>query len=244
MKKVICFYWKGDRWKSINEPTPRYGNLINRIGTVDNALAANYVNNLYAGVKRNTSLDFEFICFTNENLILDKNISVRPFKMITKMGVLPRMYMFSEEAGLFGHQVLCLDIDIVIVGNLDDILQYEGTFCARSKFWSGQEHKLDGDIMSFRADKANEERFWKPLEKDPEAVEEMTQGRERYWIRHVIEDSAERWDIVLPGQVVSYKKHVLKNRGIPKNARIVSCHGTPRPHQVEKYGVKNIWKCG
>ena len=220
---VVCFYWIGDRWSY-------------------DGLGVKYINNLFRGVSRNLKREFDFICFTNEKLDgLDDGITVCPFTMISKRGVLPRMFMFSRESGLFGYQVLVLDLDIVIVGLLNDIAGYNGLFCTRSKFKVGEGHKLDGDIISFQAGEENQSRFWNPLITDLKAVEESTGGRERYWFREVLGmNGGDRWDALYPNQVVSYKRHVLPRRGsLPDNARIVSCHGHPRPHELDI--KKNSW---
>lgn len=239
--KVICFYWVGERWKEENIPSPNYKNLIDRVGTVDKALAARYINNLYLGVEKWADRDFEFICFTNESLNLFPSITVRNFTSLTDRGVLPRMYMFSEQAGLFGHQVLVLDLDVIIVGSLAPLMQYSGAFATRNKFKPDERHKLDGDIMSFYADVVNEALFWTPFKDDPEKVVEMTQGRERYWVRYVAGSFAERWDEICPNAVVSYKWHVKKRGVVPEGASIISCHGAPRPHQIQQKNIYQLW---
>lgn len=234
---VICFYWEGDRWQTLDYVQDKgHKNLqqvnLKRLGQITDDLPPRYVNNLYRGVKRFAKREFKFVCFTNKNLQgLDEGIEVRDLPMITKHGVLPRLYMFSKEAGLFGHQVLCLDIDVVIVGSLKGIMAYDGLFCARSKFIQGLEYKLDGDIMSFQAGEETERIFWKSFIKDIDAAVQLTQGRERYWYRHVADDIADRWDLVVPGQIVSWKRHI--RLGVLKSKmRIVSCHGSPRPHEI------------
>ena len=169
MMYVICFYWQGDRWQTHGYHEPEgHINLqqaaLNQLGSIDPALPSQYVNNLYRGVSQFADRDFTFVCFTNEELTgLDPEVNVRPFRWVTYDGVLPRLYMFSEEAGLFGHQVLCIDLDVVIVGSLKHIMGYQGRFCARSKFRPGQEWKLDGDVMSFQASKETEQLFWNPF---------------------------------------------------------------------------------
>lgn len=224
--KVVCFYWQGDRW-------------------TNDGLEVTYINHLFRGVTRKMTQSFDFICFTNEDLEgLDEGIEARPFRVPSNKGVLPRLFMFSGESGLFGHQVLAIDLDVIIVGSLKDIAGYSGPFCTRSKFKQGEEWKLDGDIMSFQANKTNEARFWTPFDKNPEEVVNITGGRERYWFRHVVgEQGCDRWNIMLPGQVVSYKRHVLRAGSPPQNARIVSCHGDPRPHQImDREWVQENWK--
>ena len=245
---VICFYWQGDRWREIGDVSiTKDGHFnyhqehLNRAGDLSPDMPAKYVNNLYRGVKRFAKEPFDFICFTNQPLQLDKEIEIRPFTAPSLLGVLPRLYMFSEESGLFGRQVLALDIDIVIVGSLKDIMDYQGPFCARSKFKPGMQHLLDGDVISFRAGPENTERLWKAFIENRQQAEGMTKGRERFWYRHVVGDNAERWDIYAPGQIVSYKRHVVRLRRLPANARIVSCHGVPRPHEIKMAWRKKYW---
>jgi hypothetical protein len=209
---------------------------------VSNALASVYVNNLYKGVRSFATEKFEFICFTNEKLMLDSGIKRRPFEFITKSGVVPRIYMYSEKAGLFGKQVLALDIDIVIVGSLRDIMGYRGKFCARSKFKPGQEYKLDGDVISFSAGPETEKMIYTPFVQDIPRAEKLIKGRERYWYRLVIGDKADRWDTVAPNQIYSYKRHVRGMSKLPSNARIISCHGVPRPHEINAAWRKQYWR--
>lgn len=240
---VICFYWEGDRWNSNPKDLgdPSYRAHMKRAGASDLSLASQYVNNLFEGVKTHTTVPFDFVCFTNEDLTLHKHIDKRPFPLHTDVGVLPRVYMFSPEAGLENRQVLCLDLDVIIVGDMDPIMKYRGRFCARSKFKPGETHKLDGDVMSFRAGQETSMLFFDPFIANVEKAVAMTQGRERYWVRHVADRFAERWENVAPGSVLSYKRHLRGRKSLPKGAAIVSCHGTPRPHQINEPWIKRYW---
>lgn len=247
MMHVICFYWQGDRWQQNGYEAPE-GHIndqqatMDKLGIVDDDLPAKYVNNLYNGVKRFADREFKFICFTNEKLDVQEGIELRPFEFITLDGVLPRLYMFSEAAGLFGNQVLCLDLDVVITGSLNPLMEYNGLFCTRSKFKPSEKHKLDGDIMSFKASAVTEKIFWKKFIEDKEAAEKLTMGRERYWVRHVAGDIADRWDDIAPGSVLSYKWHVQRKEKVPEGTSIISCHGIPRPHQIKDNWIKEYWQ--
>lgn len=246
MLHIVCFYWQGDRWQEKGYvPPPNHINyhapFLRRAGLVEAGLPSKYVNALYRGVVRHTKgTEFKFICFTNEKLDLLDGIEVQPFTPPSNMGVLPRLWMFNEAAGLFGHQVLALDLDVIIVNDLSSILRYAGQFCTRSKFKPGQEYKLDGDIISFKANRYNEQRFWDDFVNNKEWAEDMTKGRERFWFRHVTGSTADRWDKVAPGAVVSYKRHARHRKLLPKKMVIVSCHGIPRPHELkEKWALTN-----
>jgi hypothetical protein len=250
MMYVICFYWQGERWQETDFDDKggfkTFERHLKKAGKISHDLPSRYVNNLYWGVKRFSTKEFKFVCYTNEPITegLDPGVEIRPLKQVTDRGVLPRIYMFSEEAGLFGHQVLCLDIDVVITGSLKNFMEYEGLFCARSNFRPANETRIDGDIMSFKACKETEDVFWKPFIKDIKRAERITMGRERFWIRHAGEHIAELWDKYASGQIWSYKRH-LKNRNVntlPSKVRIVSCHGVPRPHQIKDKWIKEYWK--
>jgi len=207
---------------------------------IDSQLASVYVDNLYQGVKRFANQSFKFICFTNESISgLNNSIEIRNFPLYTKTGALPRLYMFSKEAGLFGHQVLCLDIDIVITGKLDTVMNYRGRFCSRSSF--ANPNKIDGDVMSFKADEMNETLFWNSFIKQLEWAEKYTEGQERKWIQLIAGKWADRW--ITPGEIVSYRRHAKNWKDdIPKEVSIVSFHGRPRPHQITKKWLKEYWR--
>jgi len=217
---VICFLWYGDRWS-------------------DKDRGVEYVNKLYRGVQRNLSLPHRFICLTNKARGFDKGIEIMPLDSPSWRGCLPKLCMFNPALGLTG-QVFSLDIDVVITGSLDEMCSYKGDFAARSTVIPGKEYMLDGDVVGFRVG-YGVDAIWKPFVDDPQEVERLTGGRERYWYRQQIE-IADRWQEMYPGQLVSYKRHVIGKRLLPVNTRIVSCHGVPRPHQINDNWIKTHWK--
>lgn len=248
MKHIVCFYWQGDRWQEKAGHIPNdvaYQNHLKRSGLVSRSLAQKYINNLFLGATRFTKTPFKFICFSNEELPdLLHEIEVRKFKMATTKGVLPRMYMFSSEANLMGSTVLSLDLDVIITGPLDNLLNYNGQFCTRKSWTKGEETLIDGDVMCFRANDTMRQLFWEPLVQVPVLVEAITQGRERAWVRHCTKhwESVDTWQDLIPGEVLSYKYHVMENAIVPKGANIISCHGYPRPHQITQGWRMEYWK--
>jgi len=245
---VVCFYWQGERWQEEGMQYDEVGDEkftrhLEACAPLDRELVCKYIDNLYKGIEKWSVHPFKFICFTNDELEVNKNIELRSFEMVTKKGVLPRMWMFSEAAGLFGHQVLSLDIDVVITGPLKDIMNYSGLYCVRKRWNPRQMHLPDGDIMSFQAGEKTQSMFWDPLIKDIKAAEQSTGGRERFWIEQSLRGKHwHDWDDFAPGQVCSYKLHIKRTNQVLGNARIISCHGNPRPHEIkEKWRLEN-WK--
>lgn len=218
---IVCFLWHGDRWTK-----------------QDNGVE--YVNRLFRAVSRNLTLPHRFICLSNLDVTFDEGVEVLPLNAPSWKGCLPKVTMFNPELKLQG-QVLSLDIDVVITGSLDDIASYRGDFAVRSSFQPGKEHEMDGDIVGFKVG-FGVDKIWTPLFEDPRLAEIQTGGRERYWYRQQLgTKNMDRWQDLYPNQLVSYKRHVAKV-GLKKEARIVSCHGKPRPHELKQRWAKQNWR--
>jgi hypothetical protein len=151
--------------------------------------------------------------------------------------------MFSPEAGLRG-QVLCLDLDSIIVGNLDDIGGYCGPFATLSKGAPGQQWKAAGGIIGFNPKSEVAQEIWRTFSSNVRYVEKVTGGRERWWYRKVTDNKCDRWQIMYPRQALSFKRKVRGRGGPPNGCRVVYCHSYPRPHEIntrKESWVKEHW---
>lgn len=220
MVNIVCFLW-GD-WCAPH--------------------GVDYVNKLYRGVIRHLDEEFIFICFFDgeQEGEFDEGIDVRDLSSPSWAGKLPKITAFNP-AHKFEGQVLILDLDTVIVGNLKDIVNYRGDFCARAWYRGIQrgEWILDGDTISFRVGYGLDN-IWEPFVEDPTGVERLTGGRERYWYRAQVVEP-DMWQRLFPGQLLSYKNHLMREEALPDDAVLVSFHGKPRPHEVTKPWVQEYW---
>ena len=222
---IVCFYWRGS----------------DRPGWEDPALGVEYVSRLYHGVRRNLSLPFRFVCFTNEPGEFARGVEIRELKPLSWLGCLPKLEAHNPANGFRGR-VLVFDLDTVIVGDLGDFTRYDGPFATRAWF-KGMRRGLwlsGGDLLGFKAGETAW--IWERYASDPSAVERFTGGRERYVYRHWCKE-LRYWQEELPGQLVSYKHHVRRG-GLPANARVVSCHGNPRPHEIDEPWINKHWRNG
>jgi hypothetical protein len=89
-----------------------------------NKYSAEYVNKLYSMVKRNTSIDYEFVCFTENSLGIDPHITVRPLPVMSVTGWWYKPWFLSNETGLVGT-ALFLDLDLIVFENIDQLFSYE-----------------------------------------------------------------------------------------------------------------------
>ena len=201
----------------------------------DTGWSEEYVRRLRNGVSRHLPVAHRFVCFSDRQIYVD-GIEVRELKPPSWRGNLPKTFVYSPEAELVGR-VLLFDLDNVIVGDLSDMAAYDGPFCVRGRLQNRRPRQPDGDMISFEAGNDIARKLWHAATSS--AVEKQTEGREREFILQHAPD-CDQWQDVCPNQVFSYR---LQCRGrLPSNARVVSCHGRPRPHQITEPFIVENWR--
>ncbi len=109
-----------------------------------------YVNRLYKGLKRNSSVPFDFYCYTENSEGLDNNINV--IDLIKRKEIKRHWYKFDlhDMSFLNGEKCFIMDIDVVVTGNVDDIINFDlpkGNFGACDKWWGS--NKFNGGFQMF-----------------------------------------------------------------------------------------------
>lgn len=96
------------------------------------------VNRLYSGLRDNSTVDFDFYCYTENASGLDENIIHIPLVMEIKTHW--RKLEFHKRGFLpEGSKCLILDIDQVVVGDIDELLNYDlkpNTLVVPFRWWS------------------------------------------------------------------------------------------------------------
>ena len=142
-----------------------------------------------------------------------------------------KMELFRLDIG----PVLYLDLDMVITGSLDALMNYQHEFS--SKHNSGKSHtSMNSSVMLWTGPRPD---IYDPFVADPgywmkKCADKSCWGDQGFIERHVT-----RWDCIedlFPGAIASYK--IDLNRGNPKpETRIVSFHGKPKPWEVKRKWV-------
>ena len=89
-----------------------------------------YVNKLYNMCRRNATVDFRFICYTDDPSGIGAGVLVKPLPQMDlpsgpERGWL-KLSMFKDDLDIPEGRCLFLDLDTVIVGNIDDYFTIEG----------------------------------------------------------------------------------------------------------------------
>lgn len=123
--------------------------------------------------------------------------------------------------GVVEGPVLYLDLDTLPVGDLSDLLAYDGPFAMLSDFY--RPHRAQSGVMAFTPGMLTEH-LWSEFSRDPVSAMEKFRG-DGEWLHAHAGDVARLQDL-FPGQIVSFKVHA--KRKAPEGARLVCGHGQPR----------------
>ncbi|MEQ1403841.1 hypothetical protein ABK249_02750 [Neorhizobium sp. Rsf11] len=130
-----------------------------------------------------------------------------------------------------------MDLDTSIVGSLGDIIAVDRLTIMRDVY---RPEGLQSSIM-FLPEAARHQVWSHWIDRPEHWMRVYARGGDQAFLERFWLDRADRWQDVLPGQVVSYKVHVrealrkdreIGNGTVPEGARLVIFHGKPRPWDI------------
>lgn len=196
---------------------------------VGDKYASGYVYALQEAVAKNLSIPHRFRCITPRNLpgVETRNPPVPYGNWWSKIG------LFAP--GVATGPSLYFDLDVVITGSLDYLVEFTRHEFAAPANWARSGHGgIQSSVMAWSgnwpapADKIRGE--WPSRELDSDGY--MTLGGKKFWgdQEYLWDMLGDRW-VRIPG-VCSYKYHVAPNGVIPADASVVVFHGEPKPIDV------------
>jgi hypothetical protein len=192
-----------------------------------------YVNRLFASLSRHLStVAGKFTVFTDaadEKYHQAINVELLPEGL---EGWWNKLALFAP--GMFdpGDRIVYFDLDTLVIGDMDEIVRYDGNFAALQDFY--RPDGLQSSVMMWRAG-------WGA----PIWNEWCRQGRpdwpggDQAWIEHIVGDGADVLQDIFPGKFVSYKKDCVPFP--PESSSVVVFHGEPRPHNCGRPWVEAMW---
>ncbi|QKI88639.1 hypothetical protein [Thiomicrorhabdus xiamenensis] len=223
MLHVVCLKW-GDKYSS------------------------EYVNRLYKMVRHNLKRTFKFHCITEDPQGIDSSILIEQLPKVDLKGWWYKLAIFKKDFLNLDEsdRVLFLDLDIVITGPLDQLIDFDERFCITPGVLK---NTYNSSIMCFDAGKYGF--IWDSFLAQKELIMNEMHG-DQDWIQHVYKNA-----VVYPKSLVKSFKLDLDSkikfkfgklgrslrkrytfflpRGTvpyPVGTSVVLFHGKPDPHDV------------
>lgn len=198
-------------------------------------------------VERNTTIPFNFYCFTEDGKGIDPRVIVKPLPVLN---VTPEenKYSYKKEAGLCddnlgglnGQRVLFFDLDVVIVNNIDELFTYpKGDDFVIINDWNSKGNRVGqascytwvvgtlGYVKKYFEDHPKEvtDRFFTASQEFLSDQVIKKNGALKFW--------PEIW-------FRSFRFHCMPSGllraffapRIPPDAKLVIFHGSPKPHEA------------
>ncbi len=216
-----------------------------------------YVNRLYSGVRRNLARPLRFHCMTEHAEGLHPDIQVldlpvEPFHdemnaalaVANRQGAMRKVSLFRPGLIEGAGPVLGFDLDVVVTGALDGIVDFAPGKVAMRRDWvEARRGRRTGHGSVFRYDPGAHPWLYGRLAADPAGEVARARGSEQRYTSTLAQ--AEGAFAYLPDDwVVSFKHdclplpplNYLVPPRLPKDARVVCFHGRPKmPEAVAGY---------
>jgi len=214
----------------MSRPIPRPRRMINIVclkwGT---KYGPEYVNRLYAAVKKFSTVPVRFWCFTENSAGIRPEVRIAPLKYSDQLDSWwNKISLFSNDLPIpIGEQIFYIDLDTIITGSIDELLTDEvPDIIVLRDFYQGiakSAGNIGSGLMSWRH--GSYDFIWQKFIQDPQAAVAAAHPHgDQWWVEHCV-TAWYYWQDLFPNQVTSFKIHCRE--GLPHNARIVCYHGKP-----------------
>ena len=204
-----------------------------------NRYGPEFVNRLYTGVIRNITGPLRFICFTDDKTDLLQGIEIQPLPPIN----LPDPYKWTPWRKLSCWQypladlegdILFLDIDLIIVGMLDDLFAYApGEYCVIEN-WT-QKGRGIGNTSAYRFPAGKYAQLFEIFDANPEKVLAECRIEQQYISKYIPNQRfwPSEWCLSYKHDLVpKFPWNWVREPELPPTARLVAFTGRPDPDEA------------
>lgn len=207
-------------------------------------------NVLYRMVARNLSRPFRFVCFTDSFDGLDPKIEALPMPEIyvpeaRQISPWKKVSIFRPDLGELSGRALFLDIDVVVTGPLDEIVDYSDKLAIPENWTQPGQGVGNSSVFTFDIGK-----FGYIFERYNETVDTLFDHFPNSQT-FVSRTAAEHGDLeffpkewvrsfkvdCMPGGLMNW----VKTPALPEKARVVAFHGDPKPADALKGLYPGKW---
>jgi len=220
--------------------------------------SADYVNKLYNMVGRNCTIDYEFVCLTDNPKGINPKVKTLPLPGGVS-GWWCKPYIFSKNLPLKGT-ILYLDLDVVISSNIDKLFTYQPNhWCTIRDFTRAMRpkwHKYNSSVVRYKAGELDF--VWTEFEKDKIEIQKRLHG-DQDWLFEATRNKQAmlypdswilswKWEVrkskeFAPGGIKGHRKFKIIENGAKPRVECCVCvfHGDPNPESIEDKWVVDNW---
>ncbi len=210
-----------------------------------------YVNKLYNMCRRNISLKFNFICFTDDPSGIKEGVEIKPLpKMKLEAGPERgwlKLSMFSPDVDIPSGRCLFIDLDTVIVDNIDDYFKVDGDLVL-VKHRNPSATQGEGMTSVFRFEVGAHPQIYENFMRNSASIKRQYRHEQAYVCgfskaHNFLSFFPEQWN-------PSFKHNCMRffllglflEPKIPSGAKMIIFHGNPTPDMALKGKIKGIKK--
>jgi hypothetical protein len=214
---------------------------------------AQHVNTLASMVRRNYHGPHRFVCVTDQGEGIDERVEVMPMWKDFVSAQSPhhgrnpscyrRLKLFAPDAGeIFGPRMVCLDLDMVITGDVTSLWDRPQDIVLLKGSWSGDPRRVvqpyNGAMLMLRAGKRPKVYTEFDPDKSPRlAFKAGFRGSDQGWYGYILGGHEATWGHA--DGVYSYRLDLRHHQGrLPQDARVVNFHGVYDPWGQEAQRLK------
>lgn len=216
-----------------------------------------YVDRLYNGLSRGFSRQVRLHVYTEEWREVPRHYIKHTLKVIktrADRGWWNKVQLFDPKH--FSGQLLYFDLDIVITGNLDWIVELDTKYFWGVRdfryLWSPSRRDLNSSVMYFDTDKFRY--VWSDFKRAPESFMNRLHGDQNYIDRQIPKETKRffneqfvksyKWECIDGGWDNDKRRYKTPGTGtvIPDQTSILVFHGRPNPEEIDDKVIKKFWK--
>ena len=214
MQNIICMKW-GTRYSSL------------------------YVNRLNKSIQRHTNRQTQLICFTDDQQNIDSNIICRPLPEINlpkKIFLTPwrKLSVWQKPLLNLKGDVLFLDLDLVITGNLDQFFDFNpGKYCVIEN-WTQKGQNI-GNTSCFKFPIGKYKYIFNNFQENPNKFWEMYHIEQNYLSKEIKDQVfwPAQWCLSFKHNLLpSWPSRIWKPAQLPSATSLVAFTGKPDPDDV------------
>jgi len=201
---------------------------------------ASYVNRLHAMVQKHLTLPHRFVCFTDDDAGFNEGIESRPLPFLDLPQGLPergwnKLTTFKAPLEDLEGQALFLDLDLIILGSLNEFFEYPGEVCIIKEWPKRLRDQGIGNSSIYRFEVNKHPDILDHFIHKQDEVRAEVRNEQAYLSKYMLKKGAlsywpEGWCVSFKRQCMhSLPASLFKEPEFPKDAKAVIFHGNPNP---------------